>query len=53
MLGAIAGVQAQPREVLERAGIRNDASTLALCSDDEEAVAAVRAHLAARPAACG
>lgn len=42
---AIAGVQAQPREVLERGGIRTDPEWIAVCSSDEEALARVTAKL--------
>lgn len=41
---AIAGVQRQPREMLEKAGIQ-DSRLLVLCDEHDEAVAAVRAFL--------
>ncbi len=44
---AIAGVQRQPREMLEKAGIQ-DARLLSICDEDDEAVAAVRAFLAVK-----
>ena len=46
---AIAGVQPQPRELLERAGIRSDADKLAVCEDGDTAIASVRAYLSAHP----
>jgi SulP family sulfate permease len=46
---AIAGVQPQPREVLEKGGIRSDASRLAVCETDSAAIAAVRKHLGLPP----
>jgi SulP family sulfate permease len=42
---AIAGVQPQPREVLEKGGIRSDPKWIAVCQSDEEALARVTAHL--------
>ena len=42
---AIAGVQAQPREMLAKAGLLDDPTHLAVCATDEEAIAAVRRAL--------
>jgi SulP family sulfate permease len=42
---ALAGVQAQPREVLEKAGVREQPGKLAICKDGEEAVLIVRLTL--------
>jgi SulP family sulfate permease len=49
----LAGVQEQPREVLEKAGVRAQPGKLAICKDDEEAVRIVRQTLGLdeRPAA--
>jgi len=41
----LAGVQLQPREVLEKAGVREEPGKLAICKDDEEAVMIVRLTL--------
>jgi SulP family sulfate permease len=48
---AIAGVQKQPREVLDKGGIRSDATHLAVCDTDSAAISAVRKHLGLPPAA--
>ena len=45
---AIAGVQPQPREVLDKAGIRSDPAWIEVCDNDEEAIAAVREHIRSR-----
>jgi SulP family sulfate permease len=42
---AIAGVQAQPREVLEKGGVRSDFARLAVCDTGDEAIEVVRQHL--------
>lgn len=44
---ALEGVQAQPRELLQKSGIADGAPGLAICATGEEALAAVRAALAA------
>jgi SulP family sulfate permease len=44
---AIAGVQPQPRGMLEKAGLK-DARLLSICDESDEAVAAVRAFLAVK-----
>jgi SulP family sulfate permease len=44
---AIAGVQAQPRSVLEKGGVVSDPRWIAVCESDEEALARVTAHLGA------
>ncbi|MBL8859631.1 MAG: C4-dicarboxylic acid transporter DauA [Planctomycetes bacterium] len=49
---AISGVQPQPRQILEKAGIHDDSTWISVCSTGEEALASVRAHLA-RDAAGG
>ena len=41
----LAGVQAQPREVLERAGVREEPGKLAICADPGEAALIVRLTL--------
>lgn len=46
---AMAGVQPQPRQIMEKAGIHDDSSWIAVCSTDAEALASVRAHLARDP----
>ena len=42
----LAGVQKQPREVMTRAGLIEAPGRLRICATDEEALAAVREHLA-------
>jgi len=44
----LSGVQAQPREILERSGVRDAPGRLRLCASDDEALAAVREHLGVR-----
>jgi len=46
---AIAGVQPQPREVLDKAGIHTDPAWIAVCDTDQQAIAAVRKHLESHP----
>ena len=46
---AIAGVQAQPRSVMERGGIRTDANWIVVCDSDEQALALVTAKLNPKP----
>jgi SulP family sulfate permease len=43
---AIAGVQPQPRKVLDKGGIRSDSAWLAVCETHDEAIEAVRRHIA-------
>jgi SulP family sulfate permease len=38
----LSGVQPQPREVLERAGMREEAGRLSICANDEEALVVAR-----------
>lgn len=49
-LVVLAGVRAQPREILAKAGIVDRPGALRICDDDEQAVATVRAELAERAA---
>jgi SulP family sulfate permease len=46
---AIAGVQPQPRAVLEKARIRSDPAWIAVCETNEQAIEAVRKHIGGRP----
>ncbi len=41
----MAGVQAQPRQALERAGLRESPGKLAICAGDDEALLMVRMFL--------
>ena len=41
----LAGVQHQPREVLERAGMREEAGKLSICANDEEALVVARLYV--------
>jgi SulP family sulfate permease len=41
----LAGVQPQPREVLERAGMREEAGKLSICANDEEALVVARLYV--------
>jgi SulP family sulfate permease len=41
----LAGVQSQPREVLERAGMREEAGKLSICANDEEALVVARLYV--------
>jgi len=41
----LSGVQKQPREVLERAGMREEAGTLSICANGEEALVVARLYV--------
>ncbi len=41
----LAGVQPQPREVLERAGMKEEAGKLSICANDEEALVVARLYV--------
>jgi SulP family sulfate permease len=49
----LAGVQKQPRAVLHKAGVREEAGKLAICADDDEALLVVKLYLGMLEPAAG